>query len=400
MRYKMAKLIKMAENELRRLGFTESTIKDQYSKYWHIMLTDIGDKEVSKDDFVNACIRHYGIDIMNTPFNELTTYHSRMKSKSLCLLEFQDRGFIDGKPYSSRPKQMLSETMLNLILDFLDIQKQRGNSDSTIENKRSRIASFVNRYPLNSLSTDSILHYVDNLKRHERIGARENMSIIRNFLEFAYKCGRIPVSYSELFPKFKIRMGTSRPSVYSADEIEVISRYYKSGTNKCSSRNHAILMFLIHYGLRAKDISDMQRNQIDWERDTISIVTSKTKETITFPLLPIVGNSLLEYLLHSRPSSQSKYLFLGKSGKKLSASSISGIARKAITSSGVHNGNRRCGAHSLRASLATRLMESNTPMLDIAKILGHASMNTTKIYMKVDIQKLRLCELEVVKHEK
>ena len=159
-------------------------------------------------------------------------------------------------------------------------------------------------------------------------------------------------------------------------------------------------MFLIHYGLRAKDISDMQRNQIDWERDTISIVTSKTKETITFPLLPIVGNSLLEYLLHSRPSSQSKYLFLGKSGKKLSASSISGIARKAITSSGVHNGNRRCGAHSLRASLATRLMESNTPMLDIAKILGHASMNTTKIYMKVDIQKLRLCELEVVKHEK
>ena len=111
MRYKMAKLIKMAENELRRLGFTESTIKDPYSKYWHIMLTDIGDKEVSKDDFVNACIRHYGIDIMNTPFNELTTYHSRMKSKSLCLLEFQDRGFIDGKPYSSRPKQMLSETI-------------------------------------------------------------------------------------------------------------------------------------------------------------------------------------------------------------------------------------------------------------------------------------------------
>ena len=225
MRYKMAKLIKMAENELRRLGFMESTIKDQYSKYWHIMLTDIGDKEVSKDDFVNACIRHYGIDIMNTPFNELTTYHSRMKSKSLCLLEFQDRGFIDGKPYSSRPKQMLSETMLNLIQDFLDIQKQSGNSDFTIENKRSRIAYFVNRYPLNSLSTDSILHYVDSLKRHERIGAREKMSIIRNFLEFAYKCGRIPASYSELFPKFRIRRDTSRPSVYSADEIEVISRY-------------------------------------------------------------------------------------------------------------------------------------------------------------------------------
>ena len=98
---------------------------------------------------------------------------------------------------------------------------------------------------------------------------------------------------AETRAKFKIRMGTSRPSVYSADEIEVISRYYKSGTNKCSSRNHAILMFLIHYGLRAKDISDMQRNQIDWERDTISIVTSKTKETITFPLLPIVGKGYI-----------------------------------------------------------------------------------------------------------
>lgn len=400
MRYKLSELIKRAESELRRLGFTESTIKDQYSKYWHIMLADIGDKEASKDDFVKACISHYGVDIINAPYNELTTYHSRMKSKSLCLLAFQEKGFITGKPYSSRPKQILSEEISGIIQDFLDIQKQKGNSSSTIEGKRNRIASFVSRYPLSSLSTDGILHYVDSFKDHERIGAREEMSIIRNFLEFSYKNGYIPYSYGELFPKFRIRTDTSRPSVYSAEEIGIISRYYKNGTDTFSRRNYAILMFLVHYGLRAKDVSDMKKEQIDWETDTIHIITSKTKDTITFPLLPVVGNSLMEYLLHSRPNSQSQYLFLGESGKKLSASRISGVARKAITSSGVHNGNRRCGSHSLRASLATRLMEGNTPMFDIAKTLGHASMNTTKIYMKVDIEKLRLCELEVAKHEK
>lgn len=401
MRYKLSELIKLAENELRRLGFTESTIKDQYSKYWHIMLADIGNKEASKDDFVKACISHYGVDIINAPpYNELTTYHSRMKSKSLCLLDFQKKGFITGKPYSSRPKRILPEAAASLINDFLEIQKQKGNSGNTIEGKRNRIASFLARYPLNALSADDVLHFVNSFKDHERIGARAEMSIVKDFLEFAHRSGHMPYSYSELFPKFKIRTDTSRPSVYSADEIGIISRYYKNGTDACSSRNHAILMFLIHYGMRAKDVSSMKKEQIDWETDTIRIITSKTKETITFPLLPAVGNALMEYMLHSRPNSQSQYLFLSGAGEKLSASRISGIARKAITSSGLHNSNRRCGPHSLRASLATRLMEGNTPMFDIAKTLGHASMNTTKIYMKVDIEKLRLCELEVAGHEK
>ena len=400
MKYKMSKLIKLAEDELRRLGFTESTIKDHYSKYWHIMLTDIGDKIVTRDDFVNACLKHYGVDIINAPFNKLTTYYSRMKSKSLCLLDFQEKGSITSRPYSSRPKQIIPESVSCIIQDFLDTQKKMGNADSTIENKRCRISSFVSRHPLNSLSTDSILEYIDSFKDHEHLGARSEMSIIKSFLEFAHEKGHILYSYSELFPKFRIRKNTSRPSAYTADEIGIISGYYKDRKDKYSCRDHAILMFLIHYGMRAKDISDMRKEQVEWDTDSIHIVTSKTKETITFPLLPIVGNSLLEYLLHSRPDSGSPYLFLGKSGEKLSASRISHIARKAITSSGVNTANRRCGSHSLRISLATRLMEENTPMLDIAKTLGHASLNTTKIYMKVDIQNLRLCEFEVVKYGK
>lgn len=400
MKYKMSNLIKRAENELRKLGFTESTIKDQYSKYWHIMLTDIGDEAVSKDDFAEACIRHYGVDIINTPFKELSTYHSRMKSKSLCLLDFQEKGTINSRPYISRPKQLLPDGTNLIIRQFLDSERQGGNSNSTIENKYSRIASFVIRYPLANLTPASVMKYIDSFKNHERIGARQEMSIIKSFLLFAFQKGYISDPFAELFPKYRIRSGTSRPSVYSAEEIGIISRYYQDRNDRCSSRNHAILMLLVHYGLRAKDISEMKKDQIDWETDVIRIVTSKTKETITFPLLPIVGNSLLEYLLHSRPRSQSQYLFLSEVGDGLSASRISGIARKAITSSGLNNRNRRCGSHSLRASLATRMMEGNSPMLDIAKTLGHASMNTTKMYMKVDIAKLRLCELEVVGYEK
>lgn len=400
MKYKMSNLIKRAENELRKLGFTESTIKDQYSKYWHIMLTDIGDKAVSKDDFVEACIRHYGVDIINTPFKELSTYHSRMKSKSLCLLDFQEKGTINSRPYVSRPKQLLPDGTNLIIRQFLDSERQGGNSNSTIENKYSRIASFVIRHPLADLTPASVMKYIDSFKNHERIGARQEMSIIKIFLLFAFQKGYISDPFTELFPKYRIRSGTSRPSVYSAEEIGIISRYYQDRNDRCSSRNHAILMLLVHYGLRAKDISEMKKDQIDWETDVIRIVTSKTKETITFPLLPIVGNSLLEYLLHSRPRSQSQYLFLSEAGDGLSASRISGIARKAITSSGLNNRNRRCGSHSLRSSLATRMMDGNSPMLDIAKTLGHASMNTTKIYMKVDIAKLRLCELEVAGYEK
>ena len=56
---------------------------------------------------------------------------------------------------------------------------------------------------------------------------------------------------------------------------------------------------------------------------------------------------------------------------------------------------KRNGMHSLRHSLATTLMEENIPLSDISDILGHTSVNSTSIYLNVDVNRLRDCAIEV-----
>ena len=47
------------------------------------------------------------------------------------------------------------------------------------------------------------------------------------------------------------------------------------------------------------------------------------------------------------------------------------------------------GAHSLRHACATRLINQGVPLKTIADQLGHRDLETTRIYAKVDLTRLR-----------
>jgi site-specific recombinase XerD len=55
---------------------------------------------------------------------------------------------------------------------------------------------------------------------------------------------------------------------------------------------------------------------------------------------------------------------------------------------------RRHGMHSLRHSLATKLMENGTPVEQIAEILGHQSVQSTGVYLKSSPGLLAKCALD------
>jgi integrase/recombinase XerD len=54
---------------------------------------------------------------------------------------------------------------------------------------------------------------------------------------------------------------------------------------------------------------------------------------------------------------------------------------------------KKKGMHSLRHTLASRLLEENTPLSVISDILGHVSSDSTAVYLKVDVDMLRECAL-------
>ncbi len=59
----------------------------------------------------------------------------------------------------------------------------------------------------------------------------------------------------------------------------------------------------------------------------------------------------------------------------------------------IQNGKKH-GPHALRHSLASALLEANTPLPVISEVLGHTDTRSTSVYLKIDINQLRTCALE------
>lgn len=112
-----------------------------------------------------------------------------------------------------------------------------------------------------------------------------------------------------------------------------------------------------------------------------------------------VGNSLADYLLNERPESGDHPVFLKRDGNPMNKTSISTMISSGFVNSGININGKKHGSHSLRHSLASNILAEREGILTISKTLGHGSVDSNRIYTKVDTGHLRLCELEVPAHE-
>lgn len=186
------------------------------------------------------------------------------------------------------------------------------------------------------------------------------------------------------------------PSYYSLEEINLIENTVDR-TNQLGKRDYAILLLASRLGLRAADIANLRFANLDWENNQIIIEQQKTGNQLTLPLLIDVGNAIIDYLKHSRRKSTSQYIFLKDKPPypPINSTTVSSAISQIIIKSKVSIDSRRHGSHSMRHSLASNLLVSETPIPTITAILGHTTSESTKYYLKVDIKSLTKCALPV-----
>lgn len=56
--------------------------------------------------------------------------------------------------------------------------------------------------------------------------------------------------------------------------------------------------------------------------------------------------------------------------------------------------NEHCGLHSLRSTLARTMLESGAPLPVISEVLGHESIQSTSVYLKINLEALRKCPID------
>ncbi|WP_307959236.1 tyrosine-type recombinase/integrase [Sinorhizobium medicae] len=127
-----------------------------------------------------------------------------------------------------------------------------------------------------------------------------------------------------------------------------------------------------------------------WRTGEVFVRRTKGKRDRVVPLLEETGAALADYILRARPRVDSPYLFLSFTppvGPFKCAAPVSRIVRKRLRHGGVELG-RVAGAHLLRHSLATQLVGQRRPINEVADLLGHRSINTTALYVKVAASQL------------
>lgn len=168
----------------------------------------------------------------------------------------------------------------------------------------------------------------------------------------------------------------------------IVARALESPSGGPRLRDRAILLLLARLGLRAGEVSRLSLDDIDWREGRVVVRAGKSGRERMLPLPAEVGRAVARYLGRNRPASSSRRVFLGCLAPHfpLAPGAVSEIARRALLRAGARG--PRLGAHSFRHSAATEMVRRGVSFKEVADVLGHARLETTAIYAKLDAARL------------
>ena len=163
-----------------------------------------------------------------------------------------------------------------------------------------------------------------------------------------------------------------------------------------SARDAALTLLALTTGLRACDIIALKLADIDWRGQTIGIVQQRTNSPLTLPSAALVTAKLAAYALDERPKSNDDHVFLRSVApytRLADHASIYVVIAETFRKVGVTD--VKAGTQFLRHNAASRLLRASVPLSTISAVLGHASPESTNLYMSVDEDRLLECVLAV-----
>jgi site-specific recombinase XerD len=239
---------------------------------------------------------------------------------------------------------------------------------------------------LDRLNGVDVLEFITELAgRHPSGSWRNNLcSYTRVFLRYLRWQGIIHVDLDRVVPKLPKWRLSNVPRHLPWEEVHQLIESVDT-SRPTGLRDKAVLLLIAVLGLRNQEVRGLQLADIFWRTAEIRLKKTKTRRERILPLPGEVGAAIAGYLLPARSRIGTPQVFLRHLtpvGPITSTHGVGDIVKKHLLRAGIHASNH--GAHLLRHSLATRMVNQAVPIKQIADMLGHASIDTTAIYTKVD----------------
>ena len=286
-----------------------------------------------------------------------------------------------------------------IMKHYEELCQKRNNSKSTINAKLYTIRPFLLHLAQSGIAdiaqmkAEHIHQYTIFIAARALKSINQKMCHLRTFIEFLYEQKYISTDLS----KCVLKAQKPRPRLaqtWTKEEIERILGVIERGTS-VGKRDYAVFMLVTQLGLRTGDIVNMTFDNLLWAECKIRFIQDKTGKPQELPLTATVGDAIIDYLKYGRPKDDcSQYVFVRHAPPFGKMKNFWYVMQKYLRDAHVPVCTEKPhGFHTFRFTLATRLLDEEIPIETISAILGHSSSDTTRIYLRADISKLRQCAL-------
>jgi integrase/recombinase XerD len=175
--------------------------------------------------------------------------------------------------------------------------------------------------------------------------------------------------------------GKAKKEIVVLTKVEIEQLYEVTDDSLLGIRDRALLSVFYGCGVRRNEAQYIEIKDILPDRNLLYIRKGKGYKERYVPIVGKVKKDLLNYINTARPmmlgSKMNQSLFIKLNGDPLASSGMYSRIKKLIKKAGIK---KKAGLHTLRHSIATHLLNNGMKLSEIAKFLGHSSLESTQIY--------------------
>lgn len=184
------------------------------------------------------------------------------------------------------------------------------------------------------------------------------------------------------------KSGTKLPSFMNQEEVtrflEAIDKY--EFTENSAYRNRLIIKMILYTGIRVSEMLNLKIKDIFKEKDVYMLqIRGKGNKPRVVMIKGYIIESDLQNWLNTRVCN-GDFLVCNQKKERLTQAYVSRIVENILISAGIRK--EKNGAHMLRHSFATLLYAKHHDLILVQEALGHADINTSRIYTHFDKERL------------
>jgi site-specific recombinase XerD len=280
------------------------------------------------------------------------------------------------------------------------LQDVRGLAPATIAQHLETIDAFLawslgSTGHLSTLTSEHVEIFVQATSRRvRRQTLQHKVARLRAFLRYCADRGETSRGLDHIDSP-RIYRGEPPPRALGWDLIEKLLASVERDDN-LGRRDHAILHLMAYYGLRASEVASLTLDVVNWKTGTLRVDQRKTRSTLILPLADETLRILDQYLANRRPCDQATTVLFPTARSPIAALTNWGVCNvfnKRARESGLPLDG--VSSYALRHSFAMRLLRQGVGVKTIGDLLGHHSLESTCVYLRIETDMLRTVALAV-----